>query len=181
MKPLALCILLVSLIAAVQAAPATGTSRSVALVRAMRAEELALSSAKRAFTSGALENTYPGVNAGCVKRAGFADFTEPFARVVEQVLNPQEIETALEFYQSDAGTKYVEGTLRRLRARFGEDSGIPKIAGEERISPAQTAAISEFASSDLGRKIMGKQMTESPGALKFGRDMMDELARRCGK
>lgn len=181
MKTIVLSILLASLCAAVQAVPATDTAGSIALVRAMRAEELALSSAKRAFASGALENAYPGVNTGCVKRAGFADFTEPFARVVEQVLNPQEIETALKFYQSDAGVKYVEGTLRRLRARFGDDSGIPKIAGEENVSPAQTAAISEFASSDLGRKIMGKQMTESPGALKFGRDMMDELARRCRK
>jgi hypothetical protein len=181
MKTLALSILLASLSAAAQAAPAAEPSGSIALVRAMRAEELALSSAKRAFASGALENTYPGVKAACVKRADFADFTAPFARVVEQVLNPQEIATALKFYQSDAGVKYVEGTLRRLRARFGDDSGLPKIAGEENVSQAETAAISEFASSDLGRKIMGKQMTESPGALKFGRDMMDELARRCRK
>jgi Uncharacterized protein conserved in bacteria (DUF2059) len=147
----------------------------------MRADELAVSGAKRAFISGALEDTYPGVNAGCVKRAGFADFTAAFSRVIEQALNPQEIETALKFYQSDAGTKYVEGTMRRLRARFGEDSGIPKIPGVEDISPAQTAAISDFASSDLGRKILGKQMTESPAALKFGHDMLEELARRCRK
>ena len=181
MKTLALSILLASLAAAVQAAPPADTSRSVALVRAMRSDELALSNAKRAFASGALADKYPGVNAGCIKRAPYADFTAPFARAVEQVLNPQETEDALKFYQSAAGVKYVEGTLRRLRAKFGDDSGLPKIAGVEDISPAETAAISDFASSDLGRKVMGKQMTESPGALKFGRDMLDELARRCTK
>lgn len=181
MKTLALSILLVSLAAAVQAAPPADASRAITLVHAMRADELAVSGAKRAFASGALENTYPGVNAGCIKRAGFADFTEPFSRVVEQVLNPQEIETALKFYQSDAGVKFVEGTMRRLRARFGDDSGVPKISGVEDISPAQTAAISDFASSELGRKILGKQMTESPAALKFGHDMLEELAHHCKK
>jgi hypothetical protein len=181
MKTLALSILLVSLGAAAQAAPQGDASKAVTLARAMRADELAVAGAKRAFASGALEDTYPGVNASCVKRAGYADFTEPFSRIVELVLSPQEIDTALKFYQSDAGVKYVEGTMRRLRARFGDDSGIPKIAGVEDISPAQTAAISEFASSDLGRKIMGKQMTESPAALRFGKDMMETLATRCKK
>src|SRR4029079_11082936 len=107
----------------------------VALVRAMRSDEIAVSGAKRAFLSGAVAEKYPRTDAKCVKRVAFADFTGGFSEVVGQVLNPAEIETALKFYQSDAGVKYVEGTVRRLNTRFGEDSGLPKIAGKEEISP----------------------------------------------
>jgi hypothetical protein len=101
--------------------------------------------------------------------------------VVDQVLTSSEIETALTFYQSTAGVKYVEGTFRRLRASLGEESWLPKIAGNEEISEEERDAISAFASSDLGRKIAGKQMTESPGAKQFGRDMVEEIGQKCSK
>ncbi|MEJ0086266.1 MAG: hypothetical protein WDO72_11315 [Pseudomonadota bacterium] len=162
------------------ALPDTAASPAETLVRAMRSDELAVSAAKRAFASGAVEG-YADASASCLKRVDYKSFTARFSRVVDQVLTPAEIETALTFYQSSAGVKYVEGTFRRLRASLGEDSGLPKIAGVEDISPEERDAISAFASSDLGRKIAGKQMTESPAALQFGRDMVDEIGQKCSK
>jgi hypothetical protein len=123
----------------------------------------------------------PGGHSPAARCIDYRDFTARFSRVVEQVLKPEEIETALAFYQSGAGVKYVEGTIRRLRMTFGEESGLPKIAGEENISQEERDAISAFASSDLGRKITGKQMTESPAALQFGRDMIEEIGQKCSK
>jgi hypothetical protein len=146
----------------------------------MRSDELAVSAAKRAFASGAVEG-YANASSGCLKRVDYKDFTARLARVVDQVLTPSEIETALAFYQSTAGVKYVEGTFRRLRASLGEESGLPKVAGVEDISPEERDAISAFASSALGRKIAGKQMTESPAALQFGRDMVEEIGQKCAK
>jgi hypothetical protein len=163
-----------------EAAPAAEPSRAEALVRATRSDELAVSAAKRAFASGAVQD-YADANAGCVKRVDYRNFTARFARVFEQVLTPAEIETALTFYQSTAGVKYVEGTFRRLRASLGEESGLPRISGVEDITPEERDAISAFASSDLGRKIAGKQTTESPAALQFGRDMVDEIGGKCAK
>jgi hypothetical protein len=168
--------------AAVQAADApVSTDPKVALVRAMRSDEIALSGAKRAFLTGAVAKKYPATDKKCVKRFEYAEFTEGFAGVVGQVLSPTEIDTALKFYQSPAGVKYVEGTLRRLHKRFGDDSGVPEIKGKEDVSPEQLAAISDFTRSDLGHKIMGKDMTESPAALKMGSEMLDRIAAKCSR
>ena len=162
------------------AAPAESPSEAETLVRAMRSDELAVSAAKRAFASGAVDG-YAEASAGCLKKVDYKNFTARFSRVVEQVLTASEIESALTFYQSTAGVKYVEGTFRRLRASLGEDSWLPKIAGTEEISEEERDAISAFASSDLGRKITGKQMTESPAAKQFGRDMVEEIGQKCSK
>lgn len=151
------------------------------LVRAMRSDEIAVAGAKHAFVSGALEQKYPRINAACVKRVPFAEFTDGMSRVVGQVLTPTEIDGALKFYQSDAGVKFTDGLLRRLRNRLGADSGLAAMPGNEEISPAQVAAISDFTSSDLGRKVMGKEMSESPAALQFGREMMEQIAAKCGR
>jgi hypothetical protein len=180
MKNPAIALLCLLLAAPLAAAPDAGASRAETLVRAMRSDELAVSAAKRAFASGAVEG-YADASAGCLKRVDYKSFTTRFSRVIDQVLTPSEIETALTFYQSPAGVKYVEGTFRRLRASQGEDSGLPRIAGVEDISAEERDAISAFASSDLGRKIAGKQMTESPAALQFGRDMVEEIGQKCSK
>jgi hypothetical protein len=180
MKIIVYPLLMLLFTATAGAAPAEAPSRAETLVRAMRSDELAVSAAKRAFASGAIKD-YAPASPGCLKRVDYKTFTARFSRVVDQVLSPSEIETALTFYESPAGVKYVEGTLRRLRASLGEDSWLPKIAGVEDISPEERDAISAFASSDLGRKIAGKQMTESPAALQFGRDMVEEIGQKCSK
>ena len=168
-----------ALLAAPHPAPAAD-SDAAALVRAMRSDEIAVAGAKRAFLTGALDERYGKTQASCVRKVSHTDFTAGSAQVIGSVLSPQEIGTALQFFRSDAGTKYVEGLIRRLRKSQGEDSVLPKVAGKEEISPAQMAAISDFSSSELGRKIMGKEMTESPAALSFGRQIMDSIAARCG-
>ncbi len=151
-----------------------------ALARAMRSDEIAVAGAKRAFLTGALDERYGKTRAACVRKIDYADFTAGSAQVIGSVLSPQEIATALGFFRSDAGLKYVEGLVRRLRASQGEESTLPKVAGKEEISPAQVAAIADFSSSNLGRKIMGKEMAESPAALAFGRQIMDSIAAKCG-
>lgn len=180
MKTFALSIIAIFAVTAVHAADVTDP-KAVALVRAMRSDEIAVGGAKRAFLSGAMEEKFPRTDAGCVKRTAFADFTGGFSRVIGQVLSPTEVESALKFYQSDAGVKYVEGTLRRLHDRYGDGSGIAKIPGKEVISPEQLAAIADFTRSDLGRKIMGKELTESPAALQFGREMLEQIGAKCGR
>ena len=168
--------------AAMHAADAPPTSDpKVALVRAMRSDEIALSGAKRAFLTGAVAEKYPSTDKKCVKRYEYAEFTDGFAEVVGKVLSPTEIATALKFYQSPAGVKYVEGSMRRLRTRFGEDSGVPEIKGKEEISPEELAAISDFMRSDVGHKIMGKDMTESPAALEMGSEMLERIAAKCSR
>lgn len=182
MKTFAVLFVVLGLGAAVHAADApASTDPKVALVRAMRSDEIALGGAKRAFLTGAVEQKYPGADKKCVKRYEYSEFTQGFAGVVGQVLNPAEISTALKFYQSDAGVKYVEGTLRRLNKRYGGDSGVPEIKGKEEISPQQLAEISDFTRSDLGHKITGKEMTESPAALKMGSEMLERIAAKCSR
>jgi hypothetical protein len=168
--------LLVSLVPV--AAQAAGKSQD--LVRAMRSDEIAVATAKRAFLSGALEDRLGKTNASCVKKVPWEDFTAGSVRVVDSVLTPQEVDGALAFFQSPAGTKYVEGLVRRLRERQGEDSTLPPVKGKEEITPEQVSAIGEFTRSDLGHKVMGKQMTESPAALAFGKQIMDTIAAKCG-
>jgi len=160
-------------------AHAADSSKSVALVRAMRTDEIAVANAKLAFLGGNLAERFGKTSNGCVKRVPYADFTAGWARVVDGVLTPQEIETALAFYQSDAGVKYVEGLLRRMRERQGKDSQLPEVPGKEDIAPAQLAKISEFSSTDLGRKF-GKDFLQSPAALAWGREMTEQIARKCG-
>ena len=156
------------------------SSKAQSLVKAMRSDEIAVASAKHAFLTGAVEEKYGKANASCVRKLPYADFTAGSARVVESVLSPQEIDGALAFFQSPAGAKYVEGLIRRLRTRQGDDSALPQMQGKEEISPEQVAAIADFSRSDLGHKVMGKDMTESPAALAFGRDILAAIASKCG-
>ncbi len=177
MKPIAFTLVLTML--AVAAAHADD-SRSVALVRAMRSDEIAVGTAKFAFLSGSLVERFGKTNSGCVKRIPYTDYTAGWARVAGSVLTAQEIETSLVFFQSDAGVKHVEGLLRRLRARQGADSVLPEIPGKEVITPAQLAAIADFSRSDLGQKVMGKEMNQSPAAVEMGRETTEQIARKCG-
>jgi hypothetical protein len=162
------------------AAHGADNTKSVELVRAMRSDEIAVATAKFAFLSGSLRERYGNVNKSCVKRIPYSDFTAGWARVVESVLTPSEIETSLAFFQSDAGVKYVEGLLRRLRTRQGESSMLPEVSGKEEITPAQLAAISDFSRSDLGQKVTGKDLTLSPAAETLGRQTTDQIAAKCG-
>jgi hypothetical protein len=161
-------------------AGAADTSRSVALVRAMRSDEIAVATAKLAFLSGSLRERYGKTNSSCVKRIPYVDFTSGWARVVESVLSPTEIETSLAFFQSDAGVKYVEGLLRRMRARQGDASVLPEVSGKEDITPAQLATIADFSRSDLGQKVTGKDLTLSPAAEALGRQTIEQIAEKCG-
>jgi hypothetical protein len=177
MKPIAFTLVLAVL--AVAAAHAEDP-RSVELVRAMRSDEIAVGTVKFAFLSGSLAERYGKTNGTCVKRFSHATFTAGWARVVDTVLSAQEIETALAFFKSDAGVKHVEGLIRRLRARQGDDSVLPEIPGKENITPEQLAAIADFSRTDLGRKVMGKEMTLSPAAVEMGRETTEQIARKCG-
>ena len=119
MKPIAAMLVLTLMVAAV--AQGEDSPKSVALTRAMRSDEIAVATAKRSFLNGSMDQRYGKTSAGCVKRIAYADFTSGWARVIDSVLSPQEIDAALTFFKSDAGVKYVEGLLRRLRAREGGD------------------------------------------------------------
>ena len=178
MKSFASMLVLAALAAA--AVHADDIPKSVALVRAMRTDEIAVANAKFAFLSGNLVERYGKTSKSCVKRVPYTDFTAGWGRVVEGVLTPQEIDTALAFYQSDAGVKYVEGLMRRVRTRQGEDSALPEIPGTEDITAPQLAKISEFTSSDVGRKVMGKDLQLAPASLAFGNEMTEQIARKCG-
>ena len=178
MKPIA-GMFIVALLAAA-AAQGADNPKSVALVRAMRSDEIAVATAKLAFLNGSLRDHYGKTGNSCVKRIPYTDFTAGWAHVVESVLSPPEIETALAFFQSDAGVKQVEGLLRRLRARQGEDSLLPEFAGKEEITQAQLAAIADFSRTDVGRKVMGKDLTLSPAAEAFGRQTTEQIAAKCG-
>lgn len=161
-------------------APGADVAKSVTLVRAMRSDEIAVAQAKLAFTSGSMLERYGKVNKSCVKNIPYTDYTAGWARVVDSVLTPQEIDTSLAFFQSEAGVKYVEGVLRRLRARQGGDSLLPSVPGKEDISPAQVAAIADFSRTDLGKKVMGKDLTLSPAAEALGRETAEKIAQKCG-
>jgi hypothetical protein len=171
-----------ALLAAVAAtnARAEDNPRSVALVRAMRSDEIAVATAKLAFLNGALRERYGKTNSGCVKRIPYTDFTAGWAHVVESVLSGPEIESSLAFFQSDAGVKYVEGLLRRMRARQGDASVLPEVSGKENITPAQLASIADFSRSEHGQKLTGKDLTQSPAAEALGRQTIEQIAEKCG-
>jgi hypothetical protein len=153
--------------------------KSVALVRAMRTDEIAVGNAKLAFLGGNLVERFGKTSNGCIKRVSFDEFTAGWARVVDSFLTPAEIDTALAFYQSPPGVKYADGLLRRMRERQGKDSQLPEVSGKEAIAPAELAKISDFSSTDLGRKL-GKDFLQSPAALAWGREMTEQIARKCG-
>jgi len=168
------------LVACATAAHAADNAKSVALVRAMRSDEIAVATAKLAFLTGSMRERYGKTNNACVKRIPYADYTAGWARVVDSVLSPSEIETSLAFFQSAAGVKYVEGLLRRLRARQGEASVLPEVSGKEDITQEQLAAIADFSRTDLGHKVMGKDLTLSPAAETLGRQTTEQIAAKCG-
>jgi len=165
---------------AATAAQGADDPKSVALTRAMRSDEIAVATAKRNFLSGSLAERYGKTNPGCVKRVPYADFTAGWARVVDTVLNAKEIDEALAFYKSDAGVKYVEGLLRRMRSREGGEV-FPEVAGKEEITPAQQAAIADFSRSEVGHKVLGNDLLASPAAESFGKDLIAKIVQKCGK
>jgi hypothetical protein len=153
--------------------------KSVALVRAMRTDEIAVANAKLAFLGGSLTERFGKTSNGCIKRVSYTEYTAGWARVVDGFLKPAEVDTALAFYQSVPGVKYVEGMLRRMRERQGKESQLPEIPGKEEIAPAELAKISDFSSTDVGRKL-STEFLKSPGALAWGNDMTAQIAKKCG-
>jgi hypothetical protein len=164
--------------AAASAVAADGP-KSVALVRAMRTDEIAVANAKLAFLGGNLVERFGKTSNGCIKKVSYTEFTAGWAHVMEGFLSPPEIDKALAFYQSEAGAKYVEGMLRRMRERQGKDSQLPEVPGKEDIAPPELAKISDFSSTDVGRKL-STDFLKSPAALAWGRDMTEQIARKCG-
>lgn len=176
MKPIA-ALLILAFAAAV--AHGADNPKTVALTRAMRSDEIAVATAKRNFLNGSMAERYGKTNKNCVKRFPYEDFTAGWARVIDSVLSAQEVDAALAFFQSDAGVKYVEGLLRRMRSREGGEV-FPDIPGQEDISPAQQAAIADFSRSEVGQKVTGKDVTVSPAAEAFGRGLLEQMAEKCG-
>jgi hypothetical protein len=176
-------ITLAALLAALAFSPAHGANdpKSVALVRAMRTDEISAATLKFAFLNGEMQKSFGATKPGCVRRVTYTEFTAPWAAVVESVLSPTEIDESLAFYQSDAGVKFIDGMLRRMREHQGKDSVLPEIAGHEAIDETQKAEISRFLSSDLGRKVTGKELITSPAAIEVGSVMGKKIAQMCGK
>ena len=157
------------------------TSKPVALVRAMRTDEISMAIMKLAFLKGEMVAGLGKTKDSCVRRVPYTDFTADWGRVVETVLSPEEIDQSLAFFKSDAGVKFVEGLVRRLRARQGKDSVLPEVRGAEALSEAQIAAISTFIGSDLGQKVTGNELTLSPAATELGTEMSKKIARMCAE
>jgi hypothetical protein len=178
MKPFARTLLFAALTSVAAASMAAGP-KSTELVRAMRTDEIAVANAKLAFLGGNLVEQFGKTSNGCIKRIPYAEFTGGWARVVDAFLKPEEVDTALAFYQSPAGVKYVEGMVRRMRERQGKESQLPEVPSKEEISPAELGKISDFSSSDVGRRL-GKDFLQSPGALAWGREMTEQMAKKCG-
>ncbi len=155
------------------------SARSVALVRAMRTDEIAVANAKLAFLGGKLSGKFGKTSNGCIKKVSYTEFTAGWAGVVDSFLKPTEIDTALAFYQSPPGVKYVEGLLRRMRDRQGKESQLPEVPSKEEISPAELSKISDFSSTDLALKL-GKDFQQSPAALAWGNEMTEQIAKKCG-
>ena len=179
MKSFARALFLASLVTFAATPALADEAKSAALVRAMRTDEIAVANAKLAFLGGNLAEQFGKTSNGCIKRVSYTEFTAGWARVVDTFLKPPEVETALAFYQSAPGVKYVEGMLRRMRERQGKESQLPAVPSKEDISPADLAKISDFSSSDLGRRL-GKDFLQSPAALAWGREMTEQIARKCG-
>lgn len=179
MKSFARALFLASLVTFAATPALADEAKSAALVRAMRTDEIAVANAKLAFLGGNLIEQFGKTSNGCIKRVSYTEFTAGWARVVDAFLKPPEVDTALAFYQSAPGVKYVEGMLRRMRERQGKESQLPAVSSKEDISPADLAKISDFSSSDLGRRL-GKDFLQSPAALAWGRDMTEQIARKCG-
>ena len=179
MKPFAKAWLLSALGAFAVTSAFAESPKSEALVRAMRTDEIAVANAKLAFLGGSLAERFGKTSNGCIKRVSYTEFTAGWARVVDGFLKPPEIDSALAFYQSPAGVKYVEGLLRRMRERQGKESQLPEVPSKEEISPEELAKISDFSSTDLGRKL-GKDFLQSPAAVAWGNDMTAQIARKCG-
>jgi hypothetical protein len=57
---------------------------------------------------------------------------------------------------------------------------LPEVTGKEDITQAQLAAIADFSRSDLGRKVMGKDLTLSPQAVALGNEITGHIAEKCG-
>jgi hypothetical protein len=180
MKSVVCPVFLVFVAGSFTASHAEDVSKPVALVRAMRSDEIAAAAAKTAFLSGAATERYGKTSESCVKRVPYTDFTTGWAHIVETVLSPKEIDESLKFYQSDAGVKYVEGMLRRMRSRQGKDTQLPQVPADEQITPPQLGAIAAFTSSDVGRKVTGKELTLSPAADALAREMLAKIAQKCG-
>ena len=164
-------------------APAHGADnpKSLALVRAMRTDEISTATLKFAFLNREMVKSLGTTKDSCVRRVTYADFTAPWARVVESVLSPNEIDQSLAFYESEAGVKFMDGMLRRMREHQGKGSVLPEVSGKEEFSEPQKAEIARFSSSDLGRKVMGNGFIKSPAAIELGTEMGKKIARMCGK
>ena len=57
---------------------------------------------------------------------------------------------------------------------------LPEVPGKEEISPAQLAKISDFSSTDLGRKVWARTSCFPRPQWRWGTDMTAQIAEKCG-
>ena len=112
-------ILQLALIAAFSLATARAqnadSQEAVALVRAMRSDEMILQASTTAMALAAKEGHYTDAQLKCFMTLQSSAFTADLAKIVAHALTPQEITEALAFYSSAAGVKFVEFNFATLK------------------------------------------------------------------
>jgi hypothetical protein len=127
----------------------------LALVRAMREDELLLMTVRRQ-----IESEKHAYNAECLANLRPGLVTRTIAWAMEPSISAQEVADAIRFFESETGRKLVERTYRQLKDGLASaDAGVPELTGTEGLE------MSRFMKSAAGNKLLVKRITRQSRVL----------------
>jgi hypothetical protein len=152
---------------------------ATALVRVMRADVMVLES----FTSGLSRSTdeghYTAAQLQCFRKLPASAFTGEIASFLAGKLSAGEIETALEFYRSPVGRKYVDIVFLALNESKRFDFKAKPLSSAYSLDPKEISIVWAFAETGAGKKLLEDQLALSPDGVAIYKKIAGKQLDAC--
>jgi hypothetical protein len=152
---------------------------ATALVRAMRADVMVLESFKGGVSRATDEGRYTAAQLQCFQKLPASAFTAEIANFLAGKLSAGEIETALEFYRSPVGRKYIDVMFLALNESKRFDFKAKPLSSAYSLDPEQTSIVWAFAETGAGKKLLENQLALSPDGLAIYKKIAGKQLDAC--
>lgn len=169
LKPL---IALLLALAVIPRAHSADSGKSADLMRLMHADELVAGVVKLGMHRKQAQAGLTDAQLACVDKIQPASFSAAITTAIANGLSDAELSTALAFYRSTTGVRFVDMTMARLQGQQ------PAAA----LTPEDIAKVEEFQATAAGEKVLNQGITmRSDAVTQKMMELSTDAIENCGK